>query len=319
VSAPGKLMLLGDHTVVYGQPCLVTSVSSRIKVNIQSMSDEVLNITIPDLEQPIKKSINDLLNNRVSENTRFVESAIRIFYQKYSVTSGLKITTQTEPYFKYGLGSSAAVTVATIFGLNILYGKNLGLKEIFNLACSAVLHVQGLGSGFDVAAATYGGVLYYVKPGKIIEKLNLTYLPIVVAYSGQKADTVSLVKNVAEKFKQYPDKVKRICEACGKLVEHAKKSLMGKDWERMGLYMDMNQEYLRDMGVSTEKLETLILAAKKAGAWGAKLSGAGGGDCTIAIAPKDKVEDVKQAINLAGGKVIDVTTNVEGVRIEKII
>ena len=319
MSAPGKLMLLGDHTVVYGQPCLVTSVSSRIKVNIQSMSDEVLNITIPDLEQPIKKSINDLLNNRVSENTRFVESAIRIFYQKYSVTSGLKITTQTEPYFKYGLGSSAAVTVATIFGLNILYGKNLGLKEIFNLACSAVLHVQGLGSGFDVAAATYGGVLYYVKPGKIIEKLNLTYLPIVVAYSGQKADTVSLVKNVAEKFKQYPDKVKRICEACGKLVEHAKKSLMGKDWERMGLYMDMNQEYLRDMGVSTEKLETLILAAKKAGAWGAKLSGAGGGDCTIAIAPKDKVEDVKQAINLAGGKVIDVTTNVEGVRIEKII
>ena len=88
--------------------------------------------------------------------------------------------------------------------------------------------------------------------------------------------------------------------------------MIGGDWERVGKLMDFNQEYLRDLGVSSEKLEALISAAKAAGAWGAKLSGAGGGDCMIAVGPPG----VKEAIRNAGGEVVDVTVNAEGVRVE---
>ena len=84
----------------------------------------------------------------------------------------------------------------------------------------------------------------------------------------------------------------------------------------MGKLFDFNQEYLRDLGVSTDKLEDLISAAKKAGALGAKLSGAGGGDCMIALAPPARQNAVKDAITKAGGQVIDVRANAQGVRIE---
>lgn len=80
--------------------------------------------------------------------------------------------------------------------------------------------------------------------------------------------------------------------------------------------MDFNQEYLRDLGVSSEKLESLIAAAKGAGAWGAKLSGAGGGDCMIAVAPKEKRGQIEKAIEAAGGQVIHITPNAPGVRRE---
>jgi len=80
--------------------------------------------------------------------------------------------------------------------------------------------------------------------------------------------------------------------------------------------MNFNQEYLRDLGVSTEKLESMISAAKKAGAWGAKLSGAGGGDCMIALVPSDKRKAVSDAIIATDGQIIDVAVNAESVKIE---
>ena len=88
------------------------------------------------------------------------------------------------------------------------------------------------------------------------------------------------------------------------------------DWERVGRLMDFNQEYLRDLGVSSEKLENLIKAAKMAGAFGAKLSGAGGGDCMIALASPDKRKAVEDAMTQSGGEVVCVEPNAPGVRIE---
>ncbi len=80
--------------------------------------------------------------------------------------------------------------------------------------------------------------------------------------------------------------------------------------------MDFNQDYLRDLGVSSEKLEALIGAAKNAGAYGAKLSGAGGGDCMIAVVPPEKRKAVEEAITTAGGEVVHLTANAEGARVE---
>jgi mevalonate kinase len=185
------------------------------------------------------------------------------------------------------------------------------------------LDIQKKGSGFDVAAAVYGGTLYFVKGGEKIEKLPVDGLPLVVGYSGVKADTVSLMNSVAKKWKNNSGGLKNLYQGIGNLVERAKENLIKKDMKLFGQLMYQNHSLLQKLGVSTEKLDRMVDAAKKAGAYGVKLSGAGGGDCMITISKNlpagkagRKTKSVKQAIERMGGEVIDVTTNAEGARVE---
>ena len=229
----------------------------------------------------------------------------------------VKITTVSGFSSQFGFGSSSASTVCVLKALSELSEKKLDNKELFDLAYKIVLDVQGKGSGFDVAAAIYGDTLYFVTGGKVIEPLKVKELPLVIGYTGVKADTVTLINEVKEKMRLQPERIERIYDAIGKLTEDAKIKLLEGDWERVGKFMDFNQEYLRDLGVSSEKLESLISAAKKAGALGAKLSGAGGGDCMIALVTKDTRKLVESAIEKAGGQVIHpAKCGAQGVRTE---
>ena len=89
------------------------------------------------------------------------------------------------------------------------------------------------------------------------------------------------------------------------------------DWGKFGELMNENQKYLRELGVSIEKLDNMINGALSAGAYGAKLSGAGGGDCMIAVASEEKRQAIENSIREVGGEVINIKTNAEGVRIEQ--
>lgn len=295
-SAPGKLMLLGEHAVVYGQPCLVTAVDQRVEVTIAQ--NEQLELVAPHVK-----------------DTRFVSTAVDLFLKRYHVGNHFQLT--TKGMANYGLGSSSAVTVAALKALSSYFNISLTEQALFDLAYEVVLAVQGLGSGFDIGAAVYGRTLYFKSGGQTIEPLNITTLPLIIGYSGVKADTVTLINQVKEKIQGEPKKGERIIEAIGKLVDEAKEQILKGDWERVGKLMDFNQEYLRDMGVSTEKLESMTSAAKKAGAYGAKLSGAGGGDCMIAIAPEEKRKGIIEAISYAGGQIIDIPVHAEGVKLLK--
>lgn len=300
VSAPGKLMILGEHAVVYGEPCIVTAVNQRLSIIIDR-SPSVMSVDAPQVKE-----------------TKFVDAAIDNFFKgpgKGISGRSFKLSTTSEFSQKFGFGSSSAVTVGVFKALSLYFNIPLDNREIFNLAYQTVLDVQGVGSGFDIAAATFGGTLYFVKGGKTVEPLP-DNLPLVVGFSGVKADTTTLIKQVADLKNKYPEKVGRIFTAIGKLVNDGRGAITEKDWERVGKIMDFNQDYLRDLGVSTEKLETLISVAKKAGAYGAKLSGAGGGDCMIALHSVQGKPAVVKAIQEAGGEVIEVTPNASGVKIE---
>jgi len=303
VSAPGKLMLMGEHAVVYGYPCIVTAVSERLHVEIEEIQDNQITVEAPQVK-----------------DTRFVDQAVIEGCNAFGITHrGLHIRTHSTFSHEYGFGSSSAVTVATLAALAAVFQKDIGKKLLFEVAYRTVLAIQGVGSGFDVAAATYGETLLYTKGGAILNPLSWdlnNQVSLVVGYSGIKADTATIVKDVAKKREVQGKTVSRIFEAIGKLVLQAKEAGDKKDWETVGKLMNFNQEYLRDLGVSTEKLESMIFAAKQAGAYGAKLSGAGGGDCMIALVLKEKKEAVERAI-AQGGTVVNVSVQDEGVRIEK--
>ncbi len=313
-SAPGKLMLFGEHAVVYDRPCIVASVEHRISVSVEKRNDNSLILTAPELDIE-DKNISDLEKTHLKK-VSFILTAIRNFFKKYDVQSGLDVKTKSEFSDKIGLGSSSAVVVAAIKGLSELFKIRMNEKEIFNLSYKTVLDVQGLGSGFDVAAAVYGGILFFKTGGEIIELIDIKEIPLVVGYTGIKADTPTLVKMVAEKLKQEPKRINDVFNEIKNIVNLARIQMKNRNWKEIGKLMNKNQELLRELGVSSEELENLIKACLDTDAYGAKLSGAGGGDCMIAIADKNNLDKIKQAIGKTGSIIIEAKIPTEGVRIE---
>lgn len=317
VSAPGKLMLLGEHAVVYGRPCIVTAVGQRMRATIELADEPVFQLNTPDVQVvDYKKPMSELGIGDIPKGAKFVEIAIKNFSEKYPIQGGVKVTTSSEFSSQFGFGSSSASTVCIIKALSEATGATLDNKAIFNLSYKTVLDIQGKGSGFDVAAAAFGGTLYFIKGGQTIEPLQTDSLPLIVGYSGIKADTVTIVNQVLEKAKEHPEVIEGIYDNTGKLVEQAKQAVLSKDWQKFGELMNENQKLLEKLEVSINKLDNMILAARKAGAYGAKLSGAGGGDCIITLAPENRIQAVKDGITAAGGQIIDVKINAEGVKIE---
>lgn len=343
VSAPGKLMLLGEHAVVYNKPCLVTAVDQRLSLTIEVLNIPEFQIYAPDVNVVnYKKQMNRIGKGDIPKGAKFIEITLKNILNVIARTNdeaislnngiatlpplsgvarndksiGLRITTKSGFSSKLGLGSSSASVVCAIKGMLELFKLNLTPKEIFDLSYQTVLDIQGAGSGFDIAAAVYGGTLYFTTGGKKIEPLTINNLPLIVGYSGIKADTVTLINEVKEKAKKYPKIIERIYSSIGELVDLAKIKLLENDLESFGQLMNINQGYLEALGVSSSKLANMIYAARMAGAYGAKLSGAGGGDCIIAIAPDKNRKAVEKAILKAGGEVTKINTNAQGVRIE---
>lgn len=300
VSAPGKLMLLGEHAVVYGYPSLVTAVDQRLYVTIDKA-----------------QGMNDIIETPQVKNTSFVSETLSYFRNKYHKNDALSILTRCDFSPKLGFGSSSAVTVALLKALNLLYELNLTNDEIFHCGYEIVLKVQGTGSGFDIAAATFGKTVYYVRGGKTLEMINVPSLPLVVGYSGVKADTATLVRQV-EKARDYnPEHIDSIFRAIEKLVISGRDALRNNDYKSFGSLMTENHSLLKRLNVSTPVLDNMVDGAVKAGAWGAKLSGAGGGDCMIALVSDTTRPAVEDAIRLTGGEIVTVTPNVSGVMIER--
>ena len=324
VSAPGKLMLFGEHAVLYNKPCLVTTVNQRMYVKLEILEEPEFQLDAPDVGMKgYKKLIGMLGKGDISRGARFVEAAVKTFIQSYprlqgKSTPGVAIITESEFSSQLGFGSSAAVTVCVIKAMSELFDLKLDNKDIFDLSYKTVLDVQAAGSGFDVAASVYGGTLYFMTGGKIIEQLAVDPLPLIVSYSGIKADTIALIKKVKAKSEKRPDFVENIYNEIEKIVEKAKMAVISGNWKEVGQLMNKNQTYLCQLGVSSEKLDKMADSAVEAGAYGAKLSGAGGGDCMIAVAPEDKKSGVIDAIKKSGGQIIEINAGASGVRVDSL-
>jgi mevalonate kinase len=316
-SAPGKLMLIGEHSVVYGHPCIVTAVNQRLTVIVGENGKNIFSIDAPDLGlHAYSKTIEDL-GKKPPKSVRFIETLYKNFLDKYPQSKSIHVTTKSDFSHQFGFGSSSAVTVAFAKAVTTFYGIKLSNKELFDLCYQAVIDVQGVGSGFDLAAAIWGGTIYYVPPAEVVEEIKIEDLPLVVAYTGVKADTPTLIRMVQKIREDNPERTNHIFDQITMLVEAGRKSLEEKDWTKLAEIFQKNQILLRKLQVSSIELEKLIFAAHSKGAVGAKLSGAGGGDCVIVVVDKGNKELVVEEISKADGLEMKVELNAPGVRIEK--
>lgn len=316
-------MLLGEHAVVYGRPCLVTAVDIRYQVTAGEKTGEYIYIesSVADrASDPYKINVVDLLESKQEfpKEVRFVTAAIFQVYKKHKLNAGLYIKT-SGPTTSFGLGSSSAVTVSTVAALDALFNLELSQQDIFELSYAAVLDIQGKGSGFDVAAAVFGGTLYYVMAGKVIESLEIDQLPIVIGYTGEKVGTVSLIKEVELERKRLLEKagfdLEFVYDSIEKLVNTARICILDKNWVDLGELININQSLLRILSpkVSPQRLEIPINAALEAGALGAKLSGAGGGDCMFALTTTQARDNLSRAIERSGAEIVNIMPNAKGV------
>lgn len=323
VSAPGKLMLLGEHAVVHARPCLVTAVEARLFMSLalDAHDSRTLTIHAPDVgvehvTRPLPEVFAD--GTALAPGTRFIESAVRLFRERHPFVRGVRIATRADFSSRLGLGSSSATVACTLFGLAHLFDVALTRREIFELGLEAIFRVQQTGSGFDLASAIYGGTLYYhsAEP-RTIEPIPVRDLPLVVAYTGVKADTPTYVRQVGQRLAHWPQAVNDIFDLMARLVEAGKEALLHEDWPRLGELFDMQHGLAHALGIDTPETAQLVFAARAAGAYGAKLSGAGGGDCIIVLAPDEQRAAIGDALEAAGGEVVDAAPQAAGVRLER--
>ena len=316
VAVPGSLMLFGEHAVLYGKPCIVTAVDQRIYLKAGKVDGETITVLAPQVGvEKFTIKISDLGKVEYPKGVRFLLKAVELFFKKHKVESGLYLETKSQFSSLFGFGSSSAVTVCAIKALSKLFDIEVDNKSLFDIAYQTVLEVQGVGSGFDLAAAIWGGTIYFVNGGEKIEPIETSVLPLIVGYSGIKADTATLVKRVANIRMKDRENTDKIFSSIEKVVKRAKSALENTNYLELGELMDKNHRLLQKLSVSTPRLDNLVASAKEAGALGAKLSGAGGGDCMIALGTKKPVRKIKNAITEAGGTILNVKFNAEGVRI----
>lgn len=316
-SAPGKLMLFGEHAVVYGRPCIVTAVDQRMRATISLRADDLFHLEAEDVQLTgYEKSISELGKGKIPRGAAFVERAVQLFCEHTGWAGGVSVEMRSEFSALFGFGSSSASTVAVLSALNVATESGLATEMLFDIAYKTVLAVQGKGSGFDIAAAAWGGTLWFVAGGEEVEPLNLRGASIVIGYSGIKADTVTLMEQVRRLAQQDPALVESVYDSMGDVARSARRAIDECDWKTLGSLMDINQSLLASLGVSTAKLDAMIGAARAAGAYGAKLSGAGGGDCMIALVPVGNEQPVQAALAAVGGVALAASVQAPGVRLE---
>ena len=319
-SAPAKVILFGEHFVVYGKPAIAVAIDRRVYVKVGIREDRKLYIRSLSLEISgcFQNEKFFLESGKESAEEKF--EPIRVVAEKLLEASnkdvGVTIEIDSQIPVAAGLGSSASVAAATATALNHLLNAELSREEIFRVTFEAEKLIHGTPSGIDPAIATYGGAIIYRKD-EGFQPINIEFnVPLIIGDTGLERSTGSLVAHVKQIRNAYPEIVNSIFEAGEKIVEKAVQALKEGDLEVLGRLMLINHGLLFAIGVSHEKLDKLVHAALRAGAYGAKLTGAGGGGCMIAIAPSKLVDQVISSIEQAGGTAFSAKINVEGAKIE---
>lgn len=227
---------------------------------------------------------------------------------------GLDVRVESEIPIGVGLGSSAAVAVAVAAASSTLLGLDLRRDEISRIAYESEVFVHGKPSGIDNTVSTHGGIIFFER-GQITRRLEVPRrIPIVVGNTGAERSTGMLVRSVRKLVERHPEVAHSIISTIGELSRQVSAFMERGDLRKIGELMNINHELLAALGVSTEALDQLVHRARRVGALGAKLTGAGGGGCVIALAEGKVAENVIEAWRSAGVQAFQAQVDEAGMR-----
>ncbi len=316
-TAPGKIILFGEHSVVYRGPAILLAVDRRASVAASKRDDKRIYIDSEDLgfSGYFDNGEYTAVTGKVwrGRNMAALEVATRKVMAHLGAEGGVNLKVRSMIPIAVGLGSSAAVCVATTAAVGELFDGNLSKEKIAELSLEGEKVIHGNPSGADNSIATYGGIMRYER-GVGLKRLKLDKpLPFVIGNTRKKRSTRNMVEGVKELKDRNPEVVDPIIYTMAGLSQTGLDALLRRDTDKLGDLMNINHGLLTSIGVSTQELDDLVYAARREGALGAKLTGAGGGGCMIALAEEEDLGKVERGIRAARGHSMRVNLTDEGV------
>ncbi|TVR03636.1 MAG: mevalonate kinase [Deltaproteobacteria bacterium] len=286
-SAPGKVLLLGEHAVVHGEPALAAALELAVEIR-----HEPGNATLR------LRDSGGGLDTRPGHPDR-VGRALEAILQALPPEAGSgELTVRSSIPPGAGLGSSGALCAALVRVLEAAHDLQLDPMQRLTAALAGERVFHGNASGLDPAASLFGGLIRFVRgtPPSIRPVTIARPLDLVVAQVAPGADTRRMVDDVQRRIDSLPAGGRAILRTIGICVDAAVDCIGGGDLDGLGQAMDMNHGLLTSLGVSTEALDHAVRLARAHGAAGAKLTGAGGGGCIVALARPGRLPDVRSAL-----------------------
>jgi len=291
-SAPGKAILFGEHAVVFGKPAIAVAVDKRAIITITKGKGTKRGITTfqsPDLNVNAELDLNSGDIKMITGKSGILKYILESVLKSHD-GSHIDIKMDMEMPVGAGLGSSAAVTVATLAALDIYHQRKIYPSKIAKMAHEIEIKVQGAASPLDTAVSAYGGLIYLSENAEVTPLAADLEDSIVIGYTSNRGNTGEMVAGVRKRRDLYPEIMDPLIESVGKITNEAKiilnsETLETKNIESLGELMNINHGILDSMGVNTMELSKMVYISRLAGAVGSKITGAGGGGSIIALCP----------------------------------
>ena len=283
-SAPGKVILFGEHFVVYGVKAILCAIDKRITVTSEKTQSKKISI----------KSNIDYLELEPNKPLSEINSPLKPFYfladkmlQNQNV--GIEINIESDIPLGVGLGSSSACCVAGAASITKLFG-DVSKEKILELAIEAEKTIFQNTSGADCTVCTYGGIMEYDKKNGFSKIESESNVHLVIANSNIEHSTDTIVKKVKQFKDENEKEFSKLCNNETKLIEEVLELLKENNIIGLGQKINQNQEYLEAIGVSNEKLRDMIQVGQKS-SLGAKITGAGGGGCIFSLTDEENLNN----------------------------
>lgn len=319
-SAPAKVILFGEHFVVYGTPALLAAINRRTTAKARKRDDGkiVIKSDIGASAEYARTGFRLLKGDKkAKEILDPIYDAIIRAHGKQPESNGLQVELKSDIPYGIGLGSSAASCVASIAAVDSLFDSH-DRDWICKRAVESERMIHKNSSGADCYVSTFGGVMRYSKDGGY-QKINAgKQLRLVVGNTGILHSTGRLVERVSKFRESNPKEFRSLSEKAEGICANAFQAIELGNIETLGQLMTKNQQLLRQIDVSHSKAELLITLSLQAGALGAKITGAGGGGAVIALARSIKDSaGIAAAIRKQGYDSMEVRTDRNGLVFQK--
>ena len=295
--ASGKVILLGEHAVVYKHPAIACPIIRAVNVHVERVTDG------------IEFVLSGFLNKEIDHQSDGYQSLLSMFsmicelLEIDNFTARIKINSRI-PY-AMGMGASAAFAVAITRGVIDLFNLSKTPEEVNKIAfeCEKITH--GMPSGVDNTVAVFGRPIFFKKGKESFKSVleQVEPLPIVIGLSHNSSNTAEVVSAVNSRYKKNKTLYEDLFKQIGRITNEGFKALKDKNYDKLGELMNISQGLLNAIGVSNSELEKMVDLARSSGAIGAKLTGSGGGGSIIALCPGKETE-VKGSLEDSGYKTV---------------
>ncbi|WP_158224713.1 mevalonate kinase [Agaribacterium haliotis] len=294
VGACGKVILFGEHSVVYGQPAIAAGIERAVRVRVERSTEACSSISIE------RWNISVSLADKLHGSAVLLQNVLKLICRHFAVEQPVHLSVDAQIPHASGLGASAALAVACSRALALFAGQDSTNEEINELAFACEKLAHGNPSGLDNSLACYGGLFRFQRlhSGVDLKALSLAQpLNFLVALSGKQGFTAKTVARVRQLWLKNKTLYDELFEQMGELTREAEAILAvdtAVDKVKLGKLINRNQACLRQLGVSCAEIEDILELASAGGATAGKLTGSGDGGAVLLLS--DHRADVQQAL-----------------------